>query len=98
MADCSSKSAGYCIASASGGTGLLLLVEAEMSRPMYEVDTGNYKADEDAKKHNCIATKGIGREVPQGWKDAGYINDELKGTQVVSCWPGSHHHRTLTFL
>ena len=85
MADCSSKSAGYCIASASGGTGLLLLVEAEMSRPMYEIDTGNYKADEDAKKHSCIATKGIGREVPQGWKDAGYISDELKGTQVVSC-------------
>lgn len=61
-----------------------MLIEAELSRPMYEIDTGDPKAEEEAKKHNCIATKGIGQEVPQKWKDAAYIHDDLKGIQVVS--------------
>lgn len=37
MADMSSKSANYCVAGMSGGTGLLLLCEAELGNPMYEV-------------------------------------------------------------
>lgn len=39
MADMSSKSANYCLSSMSGGTGLLLLCEAELGNPMYEVST-----------------------------------------------------------
>ena len=68
----------------TGGTGLLMLVEAEMSRPMYEIDTGSSNAEEEAKKHNCIATKGIGQEVPQKFKDASCIHKDLKGVQMVS--------------
>lgn len=84
LADCSSKSANYCMASMTGGTGLLLLVESEMSRPMYEIDTGDSNAEEAAKQHNCIATKGIGAEVPLKFKDAGCIHDDLKGVLMVS--------------
>lgn len=85
LADISSKSAGYCMSSMSGGVGLLLLVEAELSNPMYEIPTGDSNAQEEAKKHNCIATKGVGRTVPLKWKDAGVINDALEGVQMVSC-------------
>ena len=72
------------MAGASGGVGLLLLVEAEMSRPMYEIDTGDSNAEEAAKKHNCISTKGIGQEVPHKSKDASCIHKDLKGVQMVS--------------
>ncbi|KAJ9657516.1 hypothetical protein H2198_004277 [Neophaeococcomyces mojaviensis] len=82
LADCSSKSANYCIPSMSGGTGLLLLVEAELSRPLYEIDTGDSNAEEEAKKHNCIATKGVGQEVPLKWKDASCVHDNLKGVKM----------------
>ena len=77
MADCSSKSANYCLASMSGGTGILLLVEAEMSRPMYEIDTGNSNAQKEAEKHNCICTKGVGQEAPLKFKDASCIHPDL---------------------
>lgn len=68
----------------SGGVGLLLLVEAELSNPMYELDTGDYDAEAKAKKHNAIATKGVGQTVPIKWKDAGCINDDLEGILMVS--------------
>lgn len=83
LADCSSKSANYCMPSMTGGVGLLLLVESEMSRPMYEITTGDPNAEEEAKKHNCIATKGVGAEVPSNFKDAGCIHDDLKGVLMV---------------
>lgn len=79
LADCSSKSANYCRAGMSGGTGLLLLCEAELARPMYEIPTGDFNAQEEAKKKNCFSTKGVGQTVPLKWKDAGCINDDLKG-------------------
>ncbi|KAK5940734.1 hypothetical protein PMZ80_007151 [Knufia obscura] len=82
LADCSSKSANYCMSSMSGGTGILLLVEAELSRPLYEIDTGDSNAEEAAKKHNCIATKGIGQEVPLKFKDAGCVHESLKRVQM----------------
>ena len=72
------------MASMSGGTGILLLVEAEMSRPMYELDTGDSNAQEAEKKHNCISTKGVGLEVPLQFKDASTIHDDLKGVLMVS--------------
>lgn len=37
LADMSSKSANYCLSGMSGGTGILLLCEAELGNPMYEV-------------------------------------------------------------
>lgn len=72
------------MSSMSGGTGLLLLVEAELSRPMYEITTGDSNAEEEARKHNCIATKGVGQEVPQKFKDARCLHENLKGVQMVS--------------
>lgn len=82
LADCSSKSANYCMSSMSGGVGILLLVEAEVSRPMYEIDTGDSNAEEAAKKHNCIATKGIGQQTPSKFKDAACVHESLKGVQM----------------
>lgn len=84
LADLSSKSANYCVASASGGVGLLLLVEAELSNPMYEIDSGDHNAGDLAKEHNCIATKGIGRTGYKKWKDAGAVNKALEGVKMVS--------------
>ena len=68
----------------SGGTGLLLLCEAELGRPMYEIPTGDFNAEEQAKKHNCISTLGVGRTVPQGWMDGESVHESLKGVRVVS--------------
>ncbi|RMZ90147.1 hypothetical protein DV736_g2617, partial [Chaetothyriales sp. CBS 134916] len=79
LADCSSKSANYCRASMSGGTGLLLLCEAELARPMYEIPTGDPNAQAQAKKFNCFSTKGVGKTVPQKWKDAGCLRKDLRG-------------------
>ncbi|KAL8867399.1 MAG: hypothetical protein Q9174_005689 [Haloplaca sp. 1 TL-2023] len=82
LADISSKSANYCASSLSGGTGLLLLCEAELGKPMYEIPTGNPMAEEEAKKTGCISTLGVGKTSPQGWTDGGFINEELKGVQI----------------
>ncbi|KAK9777548.1 putative Poly polymerase catalytic domain-containing protein [Seiridium cardinale] len=82
LADLSSKSANYCVSSLSGGVGLLLLVEAELSNPLYEIDSGEFDADEKAKKHNCIATKGVGKLGYMKWKDAGSVNPALKGVKM----------------
>lgn len=79
MADCSSKSANYCCAGMSGGTGLLLLCEVELAKPLYEIPSGDSDAEAQAKKRNCISTKGVGRTVPQKWKDAACVAKDLKG-------------------
>jgi len=82
LADCSSKSANYCRASMSGGTGLLLLCEAELSNPMYEISSGDSNAQDLSQKYGAIATKGVGRTVPQKWKDAGCVHKDLKGVKM----------------
>jgi len=72
----------------------LLLVEAELSNPMYEIDSGDPNAAELAKKKNCIATKGVGKLGYTKWKDAGCVHESLKGVKMVSflscligkCW------------
>ena len=66
----------------SGGTGLLLLCEAELGKPMYEIPTGDSSAQEKAKEHGAIATLGVGRTAPQGWKDGEFIHEELKGVTL----------------
>ncbi|KAI3316532.1 PARP-domain-containing protein [Xylariaceae sp. AK1471] len=87
LADLSSKSANYCMPSRSGGVGLLMLVEAELSNPMYEITSGDSSAAEQAKKHNCIATKGVGRSRPAKWKDAECVNEQLKGVMMPAGKP-----------
>ena len=84
LSDISSKSAQYCSVGMSGGTGLLLLCEAELGKPMYEIPTGSSDAQEEAKKHKCVTTLGVGKTVPQGWKDGSAIHGSLKGVQIVS--------------
>lgn len=84
LADISSKSAQYCSPGMSGGTGLLLLIEAELGKPMYEIPTGDSMAEEAAKKHGAISTLGVGRTAPQGWTDAKVIHEDLEGVQIVS--------------
>jgi poly [ADP-ribose] polymerase 2/3/4 len=86
LADVSSKSANYCNPGMSGNVGILLLCEVELSRPMYEIPTGNSNAQQEAEKHNCISTKGVGRTVPQAWKDAGCVHENFKGISIVSRW------------
>ena len=84
MADVSSKSAGYCMAGMSGGTGLLLLCEAELGKPMYEIPSGDSNAEQEAKKRGSISTLGVGRMGPQGWVDGEVIHESLKGVSLVS--------------
>ncbi|KAK0263671.1 hypothetical protein LTS09_002022 [Friedmanniomyces endolithicus] len=83
LADISTKSANYCVSSSSGNTGLLLLCEAELGNPMYELLTGDSGAREAAEKAGALATYGIGRTTPQAWVDAGdVIAKELKGIMI----------------
>lgn len=67
----------------SGGTGLLLLIEAELGKPMYEIPTGNSSAGEEAKKRGNYSTHGVGKTSPQGWVDGEAIHKDLKGVQFV---------------
>lgn len=88
LADVSSKSAQYCQPSMSGGTGLLLLIEAELGKPMYEIPTGNPNAQEEAKKHGAHSTLGVGRTAPQGWRDGEAIHEGLKGVSFPDMGKG----------
>ena len=86
MADISSKSAQYCSPYMSGGTGLLLLVEAELGKPMYEIPTGDSNAEQEAKKRGYSSTLGVGRTAPLGWVDGGAIHDNLDGVLFVRAY------------
>ncbi|KAF2024322.1 PARP-domain-containing protein [Setomelanomma holmii] len=90
LADMSSKSANYCCSYSSGGTALLLLCEAELGDPMHELTSANYSAGEDAKAKGCWSTWGKGQTGPSKWKDAGCVNQGLKGCMMpdVSTVPG----------
>lgn len=98
LADCSSKSANYCRAGMSGGTGLLLLCEGELSRPMYEIPSGDANAQEMAKKYNCLSTKGVGQTVPQDWQDAGSVHKHLKGVKMPKGNPGPNKNHQGGYL
>lgn len=87
LADVSSKSANYCNPGMSGNVGCLLLCEVELSNPLYEIPTGDSMAEQEAKKHNCISTRGVGQTVPQGWKDAECVHESLKGVLMVTSSP-----------
>lgn len=68
----------------SGGVGLLMLCEAVLGNPMYEIPSGDSNAEAESKKHNCVSTLGVGRTVPQDWKDAECVHENLKGVLMVS--------------
>jgi poly [ADP-ribose] polymerase len=82
LADMSSKSANYCYAYNSGGHALLLLCEAELGKPMYELTNASYEAQEDAYNNGCVSTWGKGMTGPQKWKDAGCVHPSLAGVQM----------------
>ncbi|CAI6301543.1 unnamed protein product [Periconia digitata] len=92
LADMSSKSAGYCCAYNSGGHALLLLCEAELGQPMYELTGASYSAGEDAYKSGSCSTWGKGRTGPQVWKDAGSVHPSLAGIKM----PDANHNPTDT--
>jgi poly [ADP-ribose] polymerase len=96
LADMSSKSANYCCAYNSGGTALLLLCEAELGDPMYELTGSSYTAGEDAKANGMISTWGKGSTGPSKWKDAECVNKSLAGCMMVSfCLQHPHCELTL---
>lgn len=82
LADIVSKSANYCSASSSNNTGLLLLCEAQLGDPMYELQHSDYNAARHSKDKGAFATKGCGRTAPLAWEDAGVVNPQLKGVQM----------------
>lgn len=88
----SSKSANYCYASTSGGTGLLLLCEALLQKPggkpMLELDVG-FQGDPaaQAKQVGAIATWGKGMTGPVAWKDASGLRSDLAGVKMVGQVP-----------
>ena len=85
LADISSKSANYCASGTSENTGLLLLCEAELGKPVLELKDADYRAGERAKDEGKWSTWGQGQKVPGGWKDAESVNPMLKGVMMVSC-------------
>ena len=89
LADISSKSANYCFHQQSGNNALLLLCEAELGRPMYELTGASYTAGEDAKSRGCWATWGKGRTAPRAWKDAVAVHKSLEGVKMVSRCPAA---------
>jgi poly [ADP-ribose] polymerase len=86
LADMSSKSANYCCSYSSGGTALLLLCEAELGNPMYELTDSSYTAGEDAKAKGLHSTWGKGMTGPSKWKDAKCVNPSLAGCMMVSLY------------
>ncbi|KAF7297838.1 Poly [ADP-ribose] polymerase [Mycena kentingensis (nom. inval.)] len=83
FADMMSKSAGYCCAYLSHGTGIMLLCEVA-AKPYHELVSADYHADQGCKKNKKLATKGIGKSQPGDWKDAGKAlgHDELVGCHM----------------
>ncbi|KAF7367385.1 Poly [ADP-ribose] polymerase [Mycena sanguinolenta] len=83
FADMMSKSAGYCYHYLSKGIGILLLCEVA-AKPFYERTHAEYDADKGCKKSKSKATKGLGKNQPVKWKDAGKAlgHDELIGCHM----------------
>ncbi|KAG8669494.1 hypothetical protein FPOAC2_08823 [Fusarium poae] len=82
LADMSSKSAGYCCSSNSGGEALLLLCEAELGDPIQKLTIASYEAGQTAKKQGMHSTWGQGRTGPSKWIDAEVVHEKLKGIKM----------------
>ena len=87
LADTSSKSALYCNPYSSGNTGLLLLCEAELGKPMQELIHASSGAGSTAKQNGMFSTWGKGRTGPKAWKDASCVHKNLEGVTMVSTNP-----------
>lgn len=85
LADMSTKSANYCYASMSQNTGLLLLCEAELGKPMLKLTNADSNAGERAAKEGHLATWGVGGTAPKAWKDAGCLHENLEGVSMPDC-------------
>ncbi|KIK47946.1 hypothetical protein CY34DRAFT_149122 [Suillus luteus UH-Slu-Lm8-n1] len=83
FADMMSKSAGYCYAHLSNQIGVLLLCEVAV-KPFLERTGGYYDSDIECKKHNKLATKGVGVTQHANWQDAGVAlgHKELEGVYM----------------
>ena len=84
LADMSSKSANYCCSGSSGGHALLLLCEAELGTPLYELTDSSYNAGEEAIERGSLSTFGAGQTGPLAWKDANCVHPSLAGVKMVS--------------
>lgn len=87
----SSKSANYCHSNTSNQTGLLLLCEAELGKPMLKLIASKYNAADVAKEKGCLSTWGKGVTAPKLWKDAESVHQDLKGVRMpdTSVEPGN---------
>lgn len=84
LLDMSSKSANYCYAGSSGGHAILLLCEAELGTPLYELTQASYTAGEEANEQGSLSTLGAGQTGPLAWKDAACVHPSLAGVKMVS--------------
>lgn len=75
----SSKSANYCRAEVSNNTGLLVLCEAELGKPMLELTDAKCNAATIAREKGCLSVWGKGLTAPKAWKDAGVVHKDLEG-------------------
>ncbi|KAI3572237.1 poly polymerase catalytic domain-containing protein [Fusarium oxysporum f. sp. albedinis] len=85
LADCSSKSAGYCYSMNTGGKALLVLCEAALGA-MQTLIEADYNAGIKAKKNGMHSTWGQGKIGPRRWVDAGIVHPSLKGVEMVSLY------------
>ncbi|PCD21898.1 hypothetical protein AU210_015701 [Fusarium oxysporum f. sp. radicis-cucumerinum] len=81
LADCSSKSAGYCYSMNTGGEALLVLCEAALGA-MQTLIEADYNAGIKAKKNGMHSTWGQGKIGPRRWVDAGIVHPSLKGVEM----------------
>ncbi|KAI3564321.1 poly polymerase catalytic domain-containing protein [Fusarium oxysporum f. sp. albedinis] len=81
LADCSSKSAGYCYSTNTGGEALLVLCEAALGA-MQTLIEADYNAGIKAKKNGMHSTWGQGKIGPRRWVDAGIVHPSLKGVEM----------------
>ncbi|KAF2212952.1 hypothetical protein CERZMDRAFT_40236 [Cercospora zeae-maydis SCOH1-5] len=82
LADMSSKSANYCCSYNTGGHALLLLCEAELGDPLYELTNSSYTAGEEAMQNGSLSTWGKGMIAPPVWKSAGCVHPSLAGVRM----------------
>ena len=82
LADMVTKSANYCSAYESQNTGLLMLCEAQLGDPMYELKSADYNAAQNSQKAGALATKGKGMTAPPKWMDAEAVHENLKGVKM----------------
>jgi poly [ADP-ribose] polymerase 2/3/4 len=82
LADMSSKSANYCASYSSGGTGILLLCEAELGTPPLKLLDADYNAEKRVKDGGYLSTLGQGQTGPSQWKDAKCVHENLAGVSM----------------